>query len=145
MRRRNASAPARALAVCALLALLAACGGAAESARPSGSSSDGAPEDGDPVTTPTATRPPAGGKGSEDSDDINGDGHRDLLVPVGGTATPGGRTPRRVAVVFGSAEGPDPATRTVHDRASPVPPPRSSHGQSTSATASANCAAYSRA
>ncbi|WP_051722932.1 VCBS repeat-containing protein [Streptomyces albus] len=74
------------------------------------------------MATPTASRPPAEGKGSEDPDDINGDGHRDLLIPVGGEG-PGERTPRRLAVVFGSAEGPDPATRTVHDRASLVPPP----------------------
>ncbi|WP_374112817.1 FG-GAP repeat domain-containing protein [Streptomyces sp. MNU89] len=129
MRRRKAPASVRASAVCALLALLAACGGAAESARPSGSSSGGAPEDGDPVATPTASRPPAEGKGSEDPDDINGDGHRDLLIPVGGGTGPGERPPRRVAVVFGSAEGPDPVTRTVHDRASLVPPPRDRDGE----------------
>ncbi|WP_327189208.1 FG-GAP and VCBS repeat-containing protein [Streptomyces xinghaiensis] len=123
MRRR--SIPARALVACAVLALLTACGGGtAERARPSGTSSGGTEENGDPVATPTASRPPAEGKGSEDPDDINGDGHRDLLIPVGGGSGAGERTPRRVAVVFGSAGGPDPATRTVHDRASLVPRPR---------------------
>jgi hypothetical protein len=57
------------------------------------------------------------GKGSKDPDDINGDGFRDLMVPV-----PGGE---RVAVLYGSAKGLDPSTRTVYDRGDlglPEPP-----------------------
>jgi hypothetical protein len=52
-----------------------------------------------------------------DPDDINGDGHRDLLVPVhvGGQQDDVGHD-ERIGVVYGSAEGPDPATHTVYGR-----------------------------
>ncbi|MDT0377747.1 hypothetical protein RM572_03025 [Streptomyces sp. DSM 42041] len=65
---------------------------------------------------PAESRRPAAGTGSEDPDDLNGDGHRDLLVPVyvGGQGDDD-PTGRRIGVVYGSADGPDPVTRTVHD------------------------------
>ncbi|WP_258053096.1 FG-GAP-like repeat-containing protein [Streptomyces sp. Ru73] len=69
-------------------------------------------------TAPTASRAPAPGKGTKDPDDINGDGHRDLLVPVSATSGGGnGATAdERIGVVYGSARGLDPATRTVYGR-----------------------------
>ncbi|MFE2884375.1 FG-GAP repeat domain-containing protein [Streptomyces sp. NPDC059272] len=96
-----------ALAVCTALAPLAGCG--------SGTSARGSsPSPGEPSTA-GASRTPAPGKGSEDPDDINGDGHRDLVVPifVGGGE---GATDERVGVVYGSAKGLDPSTRTVYGR-----------------------------
>lgn len=100
----------RALVVlCASLALLAAgCGEQADRGKPSPSKGGG-----NPVSTPTASRPlPSDGKGSKDPDDINGDGHRDLLLPVTPSRENGeGRT----AVVFGSAKGLDPSTHAVYD------------------------------
>ncbi|WP_369191459.1 FG-GAP repeat domain-containing protein [Streptomyces sp. R08] len=95
------------LAVCTALAPLAGCG--------SGTSARGSsPSPGEPSTA-GASRTPAPGKGSEDPDDINGDGHRDLVVPiiVGGGE---GATDERVGVVYGSAKGLDPSTRTVYGR-----------------------------
>ncbi|WP_128376246.1 FG-GAP repeat domain-containing protein [Streptomyces cavernae] len=67
---------------------------------------------------PTESRAPARGKGSKDPDDINGDGYRDLVVPVTMGATPDnpGGIEQQLGVVYGSAKGPDPATRTVHSR-----------------------------
>ncbi|MFW6721386.1 FG-GAP repeat domain-containing protein [Streptomyces sp. MAR4 CNY-716] len=100
-----------ALALCPLL-VLTACGDDDGGGGPS-PSADGAPESGVPAP-PTASRAPAPGEGSQDPDDINGDGHRDLLVPVflgGGEAAE-----QRVAVVYGTADGLDPATRTVYGR-----------------------------
>ncbi|WP_367045685.1 VCBS repeat-containing protein [Streptomyces sp. Je 1-332] len=100
----------RALVVlCASLALLAAgCGEQADRGKPSPSKGDG-----NPVSTPTASRPvPSDGKGSKDPDDINGDGHRDLLIPLPSRSqAEDGRT----AVVFGSAKGLDPSTHAVYD------------------------------
>lgn len=96
-----------ALAVCTALAPLSGCGsgtGAHESS----------PSAGEP-TTAAVSRTPVPGKGSKDPDDINGDGHRDLVVPivVGGGE---GATDERVGVVYGSAKGIDPSTRTVYGR-----------------------------
>ena len=97
------------LAVCTALAPLAGCGDGT-GARDSSPSSE-------EPTTAGASRTPVPGKGSKDPDDINGDGHRDLVVPivVGG----GGEDARdeRVAVVYGSAKGLDPSTRAVYGRA----------------------------
>ncbi|AXK35574.1 hypothetical protein DVA86_25965 [Streptomyces armeniacus] len=125
---RGARGARRALAVsavCAVLVPLTACGGGDGETASGGRS----PAAGVPVA-PTESRAPAEGKGSKDPDDINGDGHRDLLVPVtvGGKAGDQNRH-ERVAVVYGSAEGLDPATRTVHGRRAlglpqPTPPDR---------------------
>ncbi|MGW6056007.1 FG-GAP repeat domain-containing protein [Streptomyces sp. NPDC055189] len=102
---------ARALVVLgASLALLAAgCGEQASDGKDSRGSKGG----GTPVSTPSASRPvPSDGKGSKDPDDINGDGHRDLLVPLPSRSENGdGQT----AVVFGSAKGLDPSTHAVYD------------------------------
>lgn len=57
-----------------------------------------------PVTPSGSVPPPSGGKGSDDPDDLNGDGHRDLLLPM----------ETGIAVVFGSADGLDPETHTVY-------------------------------
>ncbi|MGW7067838.1 FG-GAP repeat domain-containing protein [Streptomyces sp. NPDC054855] len=104
MADRTPAPGTRALVVfCASLALLAAGCGGEDSPSPSSK--------GNPVATPsTAVAPPAG-KGSEDPDDINGDGHRDLRLPVTPSMENGeGRT----AVVFGSAKGLDPSTHAVY-------------------------------
>ncbi|MFG2196724.1 FG-GAP repeat domain-containing protein [Streptomyces sp. NPDC048639] len=66
---------------------------------------------------PTGSRSPAPGKGSKDPEDINADGYRDLVIPVGvggDPVNPGGD--QRIAVIYGSAMGPDPSTRTVYGR-----------------------------
>ncbi|MEV6753381.1 VCBS repeat-containing protein [Streptomyces sp. NPDC051214] len=113
MRDRTPAPGTRALvafACCASLALLAAgCGEGAPTADKSPSL------DGNPVSTPSASRPvPSGGKGSKDPDDINGDGHRDLLVPLPSRSqAEDGLT----GVVFGSAKGLDPSTHAVYDYA----------------------------
>ncbi|NSL43871.1 hypothetical protein [Streptomyces sp. 8P21H-1] len=104
-----------ALAVCAVLAPLTGCGdGTADrEPPPSGgaSSATGVPG------VPAESRRPAPGKGSEDPDDLNGDGFRDLVVPVSlGDGHDTTRIDGRVAVVHGSAKGLDPSTRTVHGR-----------------------------
>lgn len=97
------------LAVCTVLAPLSGCGsgtGAHESS----------PSPGEP-TTAAASRTPAPGKGSKDPDDINGDGHRDLVVPI--TVDSGalyGTLDERVGVVYGSARGLDASTHTVYRR-----------------------------
>ncbi|MGW5863485.1 FG-GAP repeat domain-containing protein [Streptomyces sp. NPDC055239] len=102
------------VALTASLALLAA--GCGEQADDGSHRSKGSEGGGNPVPTPTASRPVASdGKGSKDPDDINGDGHRDLLLPVPARVEDGrGRT----AVVFGSVKGLDPSTRAVYDYAS---------------------------
>ncbi|MFG7942774.1 hypothetical protein [Streptomyces cacaoi] len=103
-------------AVCAVLAPLTGCGteqrGDGPESSPNGKGPTAVPQ------TPGASRAPAPGKGSKDPDDLNGDGYRDLLVPVpsGDTEQPGGE--RRLAVVHGSAKGLDPTTRTFWDRRS---------------------------
>lgn len=101
---------ARALVLCAALALFAAgCGEGVPAADKSPS------PDGNPVSTPTASRPvPSDGKGSKDPDDINGDGHRDLLVAVPSRSE---NAEGRTGVVFGSAKGLDPSTHAVYDYA----------------------------
>jgi len=98
------------LAVCTALAPLSGCGsGDGTAAREPSASSDG-------PSTAAASRTPVLGKGSEDPDDINGDGHRDLVVPVtvggGGEDAPD----ERVGVVYGSAKGLAPSTRSVLGR-----------------------------
>ncbi|NGO71365.1 FG-GAP repeat domain-containing protein [Streptomyces boncukensis] len=107
---RRLGAPAGALA--ALLAALTACGGSGEPDQRASRSPSPA------VSTPAESRAPAPGKGAKDPDDLNGDGYRDLVVPVGtGDPGNGGEQPEeRLGVVYGSAKGPDPVTRTVHDR-----------------------------
>ncbi|MEB8343086.1 FG-GAP repeat domain-containing protein [Streptomyces endophyticus] len=103
------------IAACAALVLLTACGsgkGGPDTKSPSpggGSASFGAP---------AASRSPAAGKGSKDPDDLNGDGYRDLLLPV---EAPGGEpqwepADERILVVYGSAHGLDPVTRSVWGR-----------------------------
>ncbi|MEV8315869.1 VCBS repeat-containing protein [Streptomyces sp. NPDC059900] len=78
-----------------------------------GKGSRGSGGGGNPVSTPTASRPvPSDGKGSKDPDDINGDGHRDLLVPLPSRDE---NAEGRTAVVFGSAKGLDPSTHAVYD------------------------------
>ncbi|MGW7270035.1 FG-GAP repeat domain-containing protein [Streptomyces sp. NPDC054864] len=110
MADRTPAPGTRALVVlCASLALLAAgCGEQADRGKPSPSKGGG-----NPVSTPTASRPlPSDGKGSKDPDDINGDGHRDLLIPLPSRSqAEDGRT----AVVFGSAKGLDPSRHAVYD------------------------------
>ncbi|MFF0724446.1 hypothetical protein [Streptomyces sp. NPDC004134] len=105
-------APLTALVLCPLL-VLTACGEDDAGGGPS-PAADGAPDPGVPAP-PAASRAPAPGDGSQDPDDINGDGHRDLLVPVFPDGDPQ-TAEERVAVVYGSADGLDPATRTVYGR-----------------------------
>ncbi|BBC36656.1 FG-GAP repeat protein [Streptomyces graminofaciens] len=72
---------------------------------------------------PAGSRAPAAGKGSKGPDDINGDGYRDFMVSV-----PGGE---HMAVLYGSAKGLDPSTRTVYRRRDlglPDPPKGSDAG-----------------
>jgi hypothetical protein len=104
-----------ALAVCVVLAPLTGCasGGTEREPSPSGG---GTPAEGVP-TPPTESRPPVSGEGSEDPDDINGDGHRDLVVPVSASDDPEeAGFDERVGVIYGSADGLDPATRAVYGR-----------------------------
>lgn len=102
-----------ALALCPLL-VLTACGDDDGGGGPS-PSADGPSQPGVPAP-PETTRSPAPGEGSQDPDDINGDGHRDLLVPVYLGDDP--QTAEEcVGVVYGSADGLDPAAHTVLRRA----------------------------
>ncbi|WP_244501254.1 hypothetical protein [Streptomyces sp. TP-A0874] len=96
--------PTRAAACAALLglALLTGCG-SGEAGGPSsggGISATGLPD------VPSESRAPVPGKGTKDPDDINGDGYRDLRVSIPGVS--------KVAVLYGSAEGLDLSTRTLH-------------------------------
>ncbi|MCQ4208926.1 FG-GAP repeat domain-containing protein [Streptomyces longispororuber] len=107
--------PAALVAVCGVLALLAGCGSGTPGERDDGASRSGSPT---PLAAPTASRAPAPGKGSRDPDDLNGDGHRDLLLPLD---TPGGEpqwepADGRILVVYGSSGGLDPVTRAVYGR-----------------------------
>ena len=104
-----------AVAACVVLAPLTGCGsdGTGREPSPSGGGTSAARV----PSAPAESRAPTPGKGSKDPDDINGDGHRDLLVPVqvrGNPENPGGD--QRIGVVYGSAKGLDPATRTVYGR-----------------------------
>ncbi|MEU1944114.1 hypothetical protein ABZ554_17120 [Streptomyces sp. NPDC020125] len=104
-----------ALAVCAALALvpLAGCGPeGGDASSKGGTSAAGQP------SVPTESRAPDRGKGSKDPDDLNGDGHRDLVVPLTAkrdTNTVDG-SDERVGAVYGSAKGLDPATRAAYGR-----------------------------
>ncbi|MCI3933614.1 hypothetical protein [Streptomyces sp. AN091965] len=118
---------ARAVSVLAALALVAGCGGGSDGSRSDGSRDGGrGGSSRTPDVVPTESRAPAPGRGSGDPDDVNGDGHPDLLmtVPVAWPAGHGGVP--QVAVVFGSPRGPDPTTRTLYtaeDLAVPDPSP----------------------
>ncbi|MFI9025575.1 hypothetical protein [Streptomyces sp. NPDC053560] len=102
-------------AACVVLAPLTGCGSGSADRRPA--ASDGGGTAAGVPTAPAASRAPAAGKGSKDPDDLNGDGHRDLVVPVSLTAGPGRtRSEERIGVVYGSADGLDPTTRTVYGR-----------------------------
>ncbi|MEU4994828.1 hypothetical protein [Streptomyces sp. NPDC021622] len=63
-------------------------------------------------SAPAESRAPASGQGSKDPDDINGDGYRDFMVPLPGGGLPDGG---QFAVLYGSAKGLDPATRTLYN------------------------------
>ncbi|MEU0841695.1 VCBS repeat-containing protein [Streptomyces sp. NPDC005962] len=98
-------------AVCLVLVPLTGCGPDGGGPSSSKGTSAGQP------SAPTESRAPSRGKGSKDPDDLNGDGHRDLVLPAPARRDPE-KTGRdeRVGVVYGSAKGLDPATRTVHGR-----------------------------
>ncbi|MEV5613984.1 hypothetical protein [Streptomyces sp. NPDC052225] len=113
---RSVLRPARLAALpavcCALLLPLAGCGSADDGKTPSSRGSSPG------FGAPTASRSPAPGAGSKDPDDLNGDGFRDLLLPLN---TPGGEPQwepddGRLLVVYGSAHGLDPVTRSVYGR-----------------------------
>ena len=95
-------------AVCLALVPLTGCG--PDGGGPSSSK-------GRQPSAPAESRAPGQGKGSKDPDDLNGDGHRDLVLPAPARRDPAkvGRD-ERIAVVYGSAKGLDPETRTVHGR-----------------------------
>ncbi|MFF5020180.1 hypothetical protein [Streptomyces sp. NPDC001165] len=91
-----------AIAVCVVLAPLTGCGGTGHATPAPGGAG--------------ASREPTPGKGSKDPDDINGDGYRDLMVPIPDKNQPAVKQPdgRPFAVIYGSAKGPDPSTRTLY-------------------------------
>ncbi|WP_338701520.1 VCBS repeat-containing protein [Streptomyces sp. Q6] len=102
-------------AVCCALALLTGCGSGSADGNDTSPSPGGSPTG---FGAPIASRSPAVGTGSKDPDDLNGDGHRDLLLPL---ETPGGEpqwepSDGRLLVVYGSSHGLDPATRSVYGR-----------------------------
>ncbi|WAP59920.1 FG-GAP repeat domain-containing protein [Streptomyces sp. S465] len=106
--------PAAATLCAAALALLTACGGGGgddEERSGDGTGKSTAA----PVVTPTATAPVTRGEGSALPDDLNGDGHPELRIPLASDEEFGGL--HRIAYVYGSAKGVDPAVRTVLDRA----------------------------
>ncbi|MEV0438280.1 hypothetical protein AB0I84_10025 [Streptomyces spectabilis] len=108
---------ARAVSVLAALALVAGCGGSDGAGSDGSRDGDGRERSGSsrtPDVVPTESRAPDPGRGSGDPDDINGDGHPDLLmqVPVAWPASRGGVP--QIAVVFGSPRGLDPTTRTLY-------------------------------
>ncbi|MET7640627.1 hypothetical protein [Streptomyces sp. NPDC005438] len=113
-----------ALALVALVALVAGCGdgGSGDSSK---SKRDNAASVSVPRAPGKAEQPPQG-KGSKDPDDVNGDGYRDLLVPAYTSRDADTRDhEERIAVVYGSADGLNPVTRTVHgakDLGLPEPP-----------------------
>ncbi|MFD9887448.1 hypothetical protein ACFWZT_38960 [Streptomyces alboflavus] len=109
------AAVTRPFAVCAALALLAGCGSGGSDGDGSGRSGRGASASRAPDVVPTESRPPAPGRGSGDPDDINGDGHRDLLLPAAGPdPRKTGGAPSHLAVVFGTGRGLDPTIRSVY-------------------------------
>ncbi|WP_421107192.1 hypothetical protein [Streptomyces sp. NEAU-S77] len=113
MASRSTSHALAAGALCLALAPLTGCG--PDGGEPSSSKGHKGYK-GQP-SAPAESRAPGHGKGSKDPDDLNGDGHRDLVLPAPARRDPAkvGRD-ERVAVVYGSAKGLDPATRTVHGR-----------------------------
>ncbi|MET7906327.1 VCBS repeat-containing protein [Streptomyces sp. NPDC005355] len=106
---RAATRTATRAAACAaaVALLLTACG--PDGDGPKGSHHGGKTAAG-AVRTPTATAPVPHGKGSRLPDDLNGDGYPDLQLPVASGKV---GLPSRIAFVHGSADGLDPATRTV--------------------------------
>ncbi|RII20218.1 FG-GAP repeat protein [Streptomyces sp. YIM 130001] len=115
MKSRNVLSALTALAALAALALVTGCGDGGSGASPEPSGEDRAPASIPGV--PGESRQPPAGKRSKDPDDVNGDGYRDLLVPAFTSADPDAEDREdRIAVVFGSAEGLDPVTRTVYGR-----------------------------
>jgi hypothetical protein len=123
MKVRTSNSVARrrfaALACGAALALVTACGGGGTGPdakeEPSRVDRETPSSSTVPVTTPTANAPVPRGKGSELPDDINGDGYPDLQLPLP-VGPDGGQSQSKVAFVHGSANGLDPATRTVLGR-----------------------------
>ncbi|MFS8198012.1 hypothetical protein ACLVWQ_04930 [Streptomyces sp. CWNU-52B] len=104
-------------AVCVVLTPLTGCGSDTPGQGASPSGSGGAASASGVPGAPTESRGPVSGKGSKDPDDINGDGFRDLVVPVTvGDDPDSPDAEQRVGVVYGSAKGLDPTTRTVHRR-----------------------------
>ncbi|MGP3984485.1 hypothetical protein [Streptomyces sp. KR80] len=115
MKSRTGPSALAVCAVCVVLAPLTGCGSGGTGHEPSpsggGGSAVGVPG------APAESRAPTPGKGSKDPDDINGDGHRDLVVPVFVSGEPDNpHGDERVGVVYGSAKGLDPSTRTVYGR-----------------------------
>ena len=105
-----------------LVGLLAACGGEGGSDEPEDSATG-------------TSRAPEPDREATDPDDINGDGHRDLVLTVP-MAKPGSQgTETRFAVVFGSAQGLDPAHRTLYSRTDlGLPPEKEPSGSDTPTT-----------
>ncbi|MFH8462980.1 FG-GAP repeat domain-containing protein [Streptomyces sp. NPDC017991] len=119
MKPRTALPALAVCAVCVVLAPLTGCGGGGDddstSRKPT--PSDGTASASGVPRAPAESRPPVAGKGSKDPDDLNGDGFRDLVVPISVGDDPDDPDgDQRVGVVYGSAEGLDPSTRTVHGR-----------------------------
>ncbi|MEW2167938.1 hypothetical protein AB0912_33815 [Streptomyces sp. NPDC007084] len=100
------------LAACAVLVPLSACDSDSAAEPDSARGRGGTSAAGEPGS-PAESR----AKGSKDPDDINGDGHRDLMIPVavgGKWKAPDGD--QRIAVIYGSSKGLVPATHTVYGR-----------------------------
>ncbi|WP_158573964.1 FG-GAP-like repeat-containing protein [Streptomyces triticagri] len=103
-----------ALTALAALTLVSGCGDGGADAAPGPSGKDRVQAAIPGVPDGDAEQPPAG-KGSKDPDDVNGDGHPDLVVPAFTSADPDAEDRQeRIAVVYGSKDGLDPATRTVY-------------------------------
>lgn len=101
--RRTRAVPPAAVAW-AVLATLTACGTDATDTTAGRGVSHEVPVPG----PPRESRPPVPGKGSQDPDDVNGDGYPDLVLPVPGTG--------QFAVLHGSQKGLDPSVRKVYSR-----------------------------
>ncbi|MFE0103324.1 hypothetical protein [Streptomyces sp. NPDC059009] len=116
MTARTPAARGAAAVLLALLVPLAGCGDEGGGGDGGGGRKGPATGSSAPDPVPTASRPPEPGKGTKDPDDLNGDGHRDLVLTVP-VAKPGSQgTETRLAVVFGSAGGLDPTRRTLYGR-----------------------------